>query len=73
MKSDDKRRKTPSIVNDGAFERLKRRAQDVGLIVNTGLKPADIELQTKTTRKLDPEVGRAAEKKMGGRKKGAKK
>ena len=72
MKSNGKRRQTPSIVEDGALEALKKRAQDVGLIINAGRKSADIELQTRTTRRLDQTVKRTAEKRMGGNKDGKK-
>jgi hypothetical protein len=37
VKSKDKRQQMPSMVEDGATERLKKRAQDLGLIVNAGL------------------------------------
>ena len=70
MKSNDKQQQKPSIVEDGTLEGLKKRARDIGLIVNAGPKPADIELQTRTTRRLDPKVKRTAERRMGGGKKG---
>jgi hypothetical protein len=73
MKSDSKRRPAASIVEDGALEGLKKRALDSGLIVNATPKHGTIESQTKTTRKLDPKVGRAAREEMGGKKKGGKK
>lgn len=57
------------MVEDGATERLKKRAQDLGLIVNAGLKRGTVASQTKTTRRLDQTVKRAADKKMGGGKK----
>ena len=52
MKSKDKRQQTLSMVEDGATERLKKRLQDIGLIVNAGLKP-----------KADEPTSRAAKKK----------
>jgi hypothetical protein len=52
-------------VGDGAFEGLKKRARDIGLIVNAGRK-------TGSTRKPDPKAGRAAEEKTGGKKKRGK-
>jgi hypothetical protein len=61
MKSDGKRRPAASIVDDGAFEGLKKRARDVGLIVNAG--------QTGTVRKPGPKVRKVT----GGRKKGDRK
>jgi hypothetical protein len=60
MKSDGKRRPAASIVDDGAFEGLKKRARDIGLIVNAG--------QTGTARKPDPK----AEEEAGGKKRGGK-
>ncbi|MBC7930668.1 MAG: hypothetical protein H7Z38_08875 [Rubrivivax sp.] len=73
MKSKDKRQQTPSMVEDGAIERLKKRAQDLGLIVNAGLKRGTVASQTKTTRRLDQSVKRAADKELGGGKQGSKK
>jgi hypothetical protein len=67
--SKDKRQQMPSMVEDGATERLKKRAQDLGLIVNAGQKRGTVASQTKTTRRLDQTVKRAADKKMGGGKK----
>lgn len=61
------------MVEDGAIERLKQRAQDLGLIVNAGLKRGTVATQTKTTRRLDQTVKRDADKEMGGGKKGGKK
>ena len=72
MKSNDKLRGLPSIVEDGAVEGLKKRARDLGLIVNSKQEASDIKLQTATTRKLDKTVKRTAEKKMGGNKGGKK-
>ncbi len=73
MKSKDKRQQAPSMVEDGAIERLKKRAQDLGLIVNAGQKRGTLASQTKTTRRLDQSVKRDADKEMGGGKKGGKK
>lgn len=73
MKSKDKRQQAPSMVEDGAIERLKKRAQDLGLIVNAGLKRGTVASQTKTTRRLDQSVKRDADKEMGGGKLGGKK
>lgn len=73
MKSKDKRQQVPSMVEDGAIERLKRRAQELGLIVNAGQKRGTLASQTKTTRRLDQSVKRDADKEMGGGKKGGKK
>jgi hypothetical protein len=70
VKNKGKQQQTPSIVEDGTLEGLKKRARDIGLIVNAGQKPADIELLTRTTRRLDPKVRCNAERKMGGGKKG---
>jgi len=72
VKSKDKQHLAPSMVEDGAMERLKKRAQDLGLIVNAGLKRGTVASQTKTTRKLDQSVKRAADKEMGGEKKRGK-
>jgi len=73
VKSKDKRQQAPSMVEDGAIERLKKRAQDLGLIVNAGQKRGTLASQTKTTRRLDQSVKRDADKEMGGGKKGGKK
>jgi phage tail tape-measure protein len=72
MKSDGRRRPAASIVDDGALEGLKKRARDLGLIVNAGRKAGSTELQTKTARELDPKAERAAERKTVGKKKGGK-
>jgi hypothetical protein len=61
MKSDGRRRPAASIVDDGAFEGLKKRARDIGLIVNAG--------RTGTASKSDPKV----KKDTDGKKKGGKK
>jgi hypothetical protein len=65
----EKRQQMPSMVEDGATERLKKRAQDLGLIVNAGLKRDTIASQTKTTRRLDQKVKQSADKALGGGKK----
>lgn len=61
---------SPSMVEDEATEKLKKRAQDLGLIVNAGAgqKPGTIGSQTKTTRKLNRTVKRVAEDQMAGKK-----
>lgn len=69
MKSKDERQQSPSMVEDGAIERLKKRAQDLGLIVNAGQKRGTVASQTKTTRRLDQSVKRAADKELGSAKK----
>jgi hypothetical protein len=55
-----------AIVDDAATERLKERARDVGLIVNTGADPKRdaIASQTKTTRRLDQNVKQKADARM---------
>ncbi len=65
---------SPAMVEDKATEKLKKRAQDLGLIVNAdaGEKPDTIESQTKTTRQLDRTVKRDADEEMAGKKKGGK-
>jgi hypothetical protein len=72
MKSDGRRRPAASIVDDGAFEGLKKRARDLGLIVNAGRDAGGIGPQTKTAHKSDPKAERAAERKMVGKKRGGK-
>jgi hypothetical protein len=72
MKSDSKQRPAASIVDDGAFEGLKKRARDLGLIVNAGRDAGGVGLQTKTARKPGPKTERAAERKTVGKKKGGK-
>ncbi len=59
------------MIEDKATEKLKKRAQDAGLIVNAnaGEKQGTIESQTKTTRKLDRTVKRDAEDQMASKKK----
>jgi hypothetical protein len=62
------------MIEDEAAEKLKKRARDMGLIVNTGAdrKPGTIASQTKTTKKLDASIKRAAEDQMASKKKGGK-
>jgi hypothetical protein len=54
----------PAMVEDKAIERLKKRAQDLGLIVNAGQKRGTVASQTKTTRKLDLSVKQNADDQM---------
>ena len=56
------------MVEDDATERLKKRARDLGLIVNAGAGPksGSITVQTKTTRRLDPATKQEADSKMKG-------
>ena len=58
------------MVENGATEKLKKRAQDLGLIINAGQKHGTIASQTKTTRKLDQSVKRDADKELSGGKTG---
>lgn len=71
MKSKNDQRLSPAMVEDDATERLKKRARDLGLIVNAGAGPESgaIATQTKTTRRLDPATKREADGKMKGGKK----
>ncbi len=59
---------------DKATEKLKKRAQDSGLIVNAsaGEEGGTIESQTKTSREIDRSIKRAADGEMAGKKKGKK-
>ena len=70
MKTKNNQQQSPSMVEDEATEKLKKRLQDIGLIVNAGAdqKHGTIASQTKTTRKLDRTVRRAAEDQMAGKK-----
>ncbi len=63
------------MIEDKATEKLKKRAQDFGLIVNAnaGEKQGTIESQTETTRKLNGSVKRIADGEMAGKKRGGKK
>ncbi len=62
------------MIEDKATEKLKKRAQDSGLIVNAGAgeNEGTIASQTKTTRNLDGSVKQDAEEVMAGEKKGGK-
>ncbi len=62
------------MIEDKATEKLKKRAQDLGLIVNAGAdqKSGTIYSQTKTTKKLDRTVKRSADDQMAGKKRGKK-
>ncbi len=62
------------MIEDKATEKLKKRAQDSGLIVNAGAGETQgtIESQTKTTRELDRTVKLDAEDQMAGDKRGKK-
>lgn len=73
MKSKKERRPGPAMVEEGATERLKKRARDLGLIVNAdaGEKHGTIASQTKTTRRLDRTVKRDADAQMTGAEKAA--
>ena len=75
MKSKDNQRQTPAVVEDEAAEGLKKRAQDLGLIVNAGAghERGTVASQTKTTVNLDQDVKRAADEQMAGGKKGGEK
>jgi hypothetical protein len=59
------------MIEDKATEKLKKRAQDLGLIVNASAneKHGTIESQTETTRKLPEAFKQAADKRMGNTKK----
>jgi hypothetical protein len=63
------------MIEDKATEKLKKRAQDAGLIVNASAdeKQGTIESQTKSTQTLDRTVKRDAEDQMADQKKGGKK
>ncbi|MDQ3257038.1 MAG: hypothetical protein M3R15_24625 [Acidobacteriota bacterium] len=63
------------MIEDKATEKLKKRAQDSGLIVNAsaGENESTIESQTKTTRKLPEGFKQAADVEMAGEEKGGKK
>jgi hypothetical protein len=70
MKTKNNQQQSPSMVEDKVTEELKKRLLDIGLIVNAGAdqKHGTIASQTKTTRKLDRTVRRAAEDQMAGKK-----
>ncbi len=69
MKDENNQQQSPAMVEDKATEESKKRAQDLGLIVNAGEKQGTIESQTKTTRKLDRSVKRDAEDQIAGKQK----
>ncbi len=59
------------MIEDKATEKLKKRAQDAGLIVNAGAgeEGGTVESQTKTTQPLDRTVKRDTEDQMARKKK----
>jgi hypothetical protein len=63
------------MIEDKATEKLKKRAQDLGLIVNAGAdeKQGTIESQTAITQKLDSSVKWTADGEMAGKKRGGRK
>ncbi len=63
------------MIEDKATEKLKKRAQDLGLIVNAdaGEKQGTIESQTAITQKLDSSVKWTADGEMAGKKRGGRK
>ncbi len=63
------------MVEDEATEKLKKRAQDSGLILNAGAggKEGTIESQTKTTRPLDEHFKQDADEEMADEREGDKK
>ncbi len=63
------------MIEDKATEKLKKRAQDLGLIVNAdaGEEQGTIESQTRTTRHLDEHFKQDADKEMTGEGEGARK
>ena len=69
MKNMNNQHQSPAMVEDKATEELKKRAQDLGLIVNAGEKQGTIGAQTKTTRKLDRSVKRDADDQIAGKQK----
>ncbi len=62
------------MIEDKATEKLKKRAQDLGLIVNAdaGEKEGTIASQTKITHKLDEHFKQDADEEMAGEMKGGK-
>jgi len=62
------------MIEDKATEKLKKRAQDLGLIVNAGAdeKQGTIESQPAITQKLDSSVKWTADGEMAGKKRGGK-
>ncbi len=63
------------MIEDKATEKLKKRAQDLGLIVNAsaGENESTIESQTKTTRELPEGFKQAADVEMAGEGEGSRK
>ncbi len=61
------------MIEDKATEKLKKRAQDSGLIVNAGETQGTIESQTKTTRHLDEHFKQDADEEMADEREGGKK
>ena len=59
------------MIEDKATEKLKKRAQDLGLIVNASAdeKPGTIASQTATTRRLNEAFRKATEAEQQGGKK----
>jgi hypothetical protein len=62
------------MIEDKATEKLKKRAQDSGLIVNAGAdeKEGTIASQTRTTRRLPEGFRQEADEEMAGKQKGGK-
>jgi hypothetical protein len=62
------------MIEDKATEKLKKRAQDAGLIVNAGADEQQdtIAAQTKVTRKLDEHFTQNADEEMAGEREGDK-
>ncbi|MBA2647526.1 MAG: hypothetical protein H0U81_12090 [Pyrinomonadaceae bacterium] len=62
------------MIEDKATEKLKKRAQDAGLIVNAGAdeKEGTIASQTRTTRKLPEGFKQDADEEMAGEQEGGK-
>ena len=60
------------MIEDKATEKLKKRAQDLGLIVNAdaGEGQGTVESQTKTTRQLPEGFKQNADEEMARKKKG---
>ncbi len=63
------------MIEDKATEKLKKRAQDSGLIVNAGAgeQQGTIESQTRTTRHLDEHFKQDADEEMADVREGDKK
>ncbi|MDQ3255760.1 MAG: hypothetical protein M3R15_17990 [Acidobacteriota bacterium] len=61
------------MIEDKATEKLKKRAQDLGLIVNAGETQGTIASQTKTTRHLDEHFKQDADEEMADEREGGKK